>query len=82
MIRELGGYVIEVARGEQPEWYNYAAQLNEDNNWNGKVQTMADYPEIHYSEWAWIGSPEITSVIDNNGTVEQLEANLLEAINL
>lgn len=82
LIRELGGYVIEVARGDQPEWYDYAAQLNEDNNWDGKVQVMAEYPNIHYSEWAWIGSPEITSVIENNGTVKDLEENLLEAIGL
>jgi hypothetical protein len=29
------------------------------------------YPEVHPSEWAWIGT-KFDAVVDNNGTVEQL----------
>jgi len=82
MIRELGGRIIEVSRGNPPEWYEYAAQLNEDNNWDGRVQKMSEYPDVHYSEWAWIGSPEITDVVENNGTVKDLEESLVELLDI
>jgi hypothetical protein len=77
LIRQLGGRVIEVTRGRLPEWYEYAIQLNEDNNWDGNVQKMDEFPHVHYSEWAWIGSPEITDVVSNDGTVADLESSLL-----
>jgi hypothetical protein len=82
LIRELGGYVVEVTRGTRPEWYDYAESLNEANDWNGKVQVMDRYPNIHYSEWAWIGSPEITHVIENNGTLKDLEDNLTKFLGM
>jgi hypothetical protein len=80
LVRELGGIVIEVYRGASPEWYLTAQQLNENTNWDGTIQHMSDFPKIHYSEWAFIGSPEITHEIANIGTVEDLEYNLLKAI--
>lgn len=82
LIRELGGEVIEITRGTRPVWYDYAAQLNEDNDWNGQVQVMDEYPDVHFSEWAWVGSPEITQVIENNGSVGELEDKLISALNL
>lgn len=82
LIRELGGRVIEIIRGDLPEWYEYASQLNEDNNWDGSVQKMAEFPNIHYSEWAWIGSPEITDVVPNNGGVKDLEETLIELLDI
>lgn len=82
LIRELGGRVIEVTRGKTPEWYEYASQLNEDNNWDGSVQKMSEFPNVHHSEWAWIGSPEITDVVSNNGSVKNLEESLVELLDI
>lgn len=80
LVRELGGVIIEVSRGDQPIWYDTAAGINEATNWDGSVQVMDEFPSIHYSEWAWIGSPEITHVVTNNNTVEDLEAELRKII--
>ena len=33
------------------------------------------YPDVHASEWAWIGT-EFDAEIDNNGTIEDLYAQI------
>jgi hypothetical protein len=66
-IRNQGGRVIWVQRGETPEWYHVALETV-----SGKFDHMAQaYPQVHPSEWAWIGT-KFDAVVDNNGTVEQL----------
>lgn len=81
MIRKLGGVVVWVRRGNLPEWYSTAYTQNttdpydhwllEDTN-----QLMEQkYPDIHFSEWAWIGSHYDIS-LDNNGSLEELRRNV------
>ncbi len=61
-IVKSGGKVIRVRRGEDPEWYSLAHECNLNN----KQEIMRNaYPEVHYSEWAWIGS-HYDIVMDNN----------------
>lgn len=77
-IKSLNGKIFRVKRGDDPIWYKTAF---EDNNakalhLDNEIHEMAkQYPEVHISEWAWIGSP-IDEIIYNNGTVEQLEDNV------
>jgi hypothetical protein len=60
-VRNAGGIVIRVIRGPEPEWYDLAMETN-----GGTFNHMARaYPEVHPSEWAWIGT-EFDAVIDNN----------------
>jgi hypothetical protein len=60
-VRNAGGIVIRVVRGPEPEWYDLAIETN-----SGTFNHMAQaYPEVHPSEWAWIGT-EFDAVIDNN----------------
>ena len=69
-IHEAGGIVVRVHRGEDPEWFNIALQCNK-----GTIpdDTMTlSYPEVHYSEWAWIGS-DIDYTIGNDGDLIELE---------
>jgi hypothetical protein len=76
-IRRAGGIVIWVQRGPLPEWYDCALRENtthEDEQWllEDAHQLMPQkYPQVHKSEWAWIGQV-FNSVVDNNGTVDQL----------
>jgi len=67
-IRKLGGVIVQVKRGENPEWYDTA--LSENNNLviNGM---NTQWPEIHISEWAWIGQT-IDYTITNNSTLDNL----------
>jgi hypothetical protein len=76
LIKELGGVVIHVKRSELPEWYEVAVHAN-----NGSVtakHTMeTKYRHIHASEWKWVGF-EFDYEIENTGTLEDLEASVLQ----
>jgi len=67
-IKQAGGRVVWVKRGDEPVWYSTAKRAN-----SGDVmaqQRLADF-KIHASETAWIGT-EFDAVIDNNGTLDNL----------
>jgi hypothetical protein len=67
-IVKSGGKVIRVRRGEDPEWYALARECNTYN----KQEIMRNaYPEVHFSEWAWIGS-HYDIVMDNNCSLDEL----------
>lgn len=76
-VRAAGGSVLWVQRGKLPEWYACALQENttpEDEQYilYDHDKTMAQqYPNIHASEWAWIGT-EFDHIIDNNGSIDEL----------
>ena len=81
-IKALGGHVIRVVRGPEPEWYETAYNENVAIGSAEKVALISKnalmkdrYPDIHYSEWAWIGT-SFDYVLDNNGSMRDLEANL------
>ena len=60
-VQNAGGVVIRVVRGPEPEWYDLAVATNQ-----GGFNHMATaYPDVHPSEWAWIGT-EFDAIIDNN----------------
>jgi len=61
-ITDSGGKVVRVRRGPDPEWYSLARECNLNNT--PDIMRNA-YPEVHYSEWAWIGS-HYDIVMDNN----------------
>ena len=71
-IKNSGGFIIRVRRGDDPEWFNLARECNVHN----KPEVMRnEYPEVHYSEWAWIGQ-HYDVVMDNNCTLEELEVRV------
>lgn len=66
-IKNAGGKVIRVVRGADPEWYDVAVETNQ-----GNFNHMATaYPDVHASEWAWVGT-NFDAVINNNSTVDDL----------
>ena len=76
-IREVGGKIVWVRRGDLPEWYETAAKQNttpEDEQYilQDHDQLMEQkYPDVHFSEWAWIGQP-IDAVITNDSSMDDL----------
>ena len=64
-IQEMGGKVIRVKRGPNPDWYYTALDFNM------KAGTEKPDDSIHFSEWAWIGTA-LDAVVDNNRTVDDL----------
>lgn len=69
LIRNMGGVVIWVQRGELPEWFQTAKTAHE-NVVSRKIMTTK-YRDVHESEWNWAGYP-VDYIIDNNGTLEDL----------
>jgi hypothetical protein len=79
-IKELGGHVIRVVRGPEPEWYDVAYEDNLGNR-NRRAKMMDMFPDVHYSEWAWIGTP-FNYVLDNNGTLQELRASVVHMLQI
>jgi hypothetical protein len=67
-IKNAGGKIIWVQRGELPDWYDIAVSANLGHNWAFQELKMR---KIHASETAWVGT-EFDAIIDNNGTIEDL----------
>ena len=62
-IRELGGKIVRIKRGDDPEWFSLAASDHES--------MPMIYPDIHASEYSWAGTtPDY--LIDNKGTIGDL----------
>jgi len=79
MIRDHGGKVVRVQRGPDPDWYSMAEAYNVSTNWDGSMQQMKGFPNIHYSEWAWIGKA-FDAEISNSDTLESLEEKVVNLI--
>jgi hypothetical protein len=67
-IHAMGGKVVRIKRGQNPEWYETAYEVNTGKNLYGMAE---NYPEIHYSEWAWIGS-HTDMTLDNSGELDRV----------
>jgi hypothetical protein len=74
-IKSKGGFIVCVAR-QFPEWFETARTQNllmMDNIPSTLMQTK--YPEVHYSEWAWVGH-HVDFLIDNNSNLDTLKINV------
>jgi hypothetical protein len=72
-IKAAGGIVIRVKRGDDPEWYKDAADMNAGprcTNWalaSGRMSKL----NIHASETAWVGT-KFDATLTNDGTIDEL----------
>ena len=67
-IKEAGGKVIWVQRGELPWWYEFAVRANQGNL---DAKQVIESHNVHASETSWVGT-EFDLIIDNNGTIDDL----------
>lgn len=79
LIKKLGGKIYHVVRGANPEWYDFAVKANSGDARSLNIM-KTNYKDVHKSEWDWVGY-EFDDVIDNNGTLEDLD-NQIEKINI
>ncbi len=67
-IKEAGGKVIWVQRGELPSWHIMAGKVNNGDTFAAeKLKALG----VHASETAWVGT-NFDYILDNNGTVDDL----------
>lgn len=69
MIKDLGGKVLCVKRGEDPEWYEIAVEANRGDK--EALDLMKNYYKVHVSEWAWAGA-DFNFTVHNNGSIDEL----------
>lgn len=67
-IKNAGGHIVWVQRGSLPDWYDVAVDANKGSN---VAMNELKMRKIHASETAWVGT-NFDSVLDNNGTIDQL----------
>jgi hypothetical protein len=67
-LKQAGGSIVWVQRGDLPNWYNDAVGANQGNNVAINAMKLR---KIHASEWAWLGS-DFDTVLDNNHTISEL----------
>ena len=66
-IRNAGGRVIRITRGQNPDWFAVARR-------NPELMPV-QYPAVHASEYSWAAT-DFDFVVDNNGSIEDLYAQL------
>lgn len=69
MTKRLGGHLVRVMRGPEPEWYNDAiCDLRTPHD--GYLMKQ-NWPDIHPSEWSWLNAP-FDCILENDGTLTDL----------
>ena len=76
LIKRVGGTTILVQRDERPEWYDIALAANNGDAVAKHIMSR-DFKHVHESEWDWVGY-EFDDVINNNGTLEDLDSEVLK----
>lgn len=71
-IRDAGGKIVWVRRGDLPEWYDIAIDANRGSN---IALNELKIEKIHASEWAWVGT-DFDSVIENDSTIDDLYSSV------
>jgi len=76
-IHRSGGLVVRIKRGEEPDWYQDAINVNAGpTNMSWAISRMRiEELKIHASETSWVGG-EIDYIIENNSNIDDLFAKL------
>ena len=81
-IKEAGGIVIRVKRGNEPEWYEAAESMNrgpiQNTNWALSKDKIGKL-KIHASETAWVGT-KFDAVLENDGSIDDLFSKIKDLV--
>lgn len=71
-IKNMGGRIVFVSRGKEPDWWPQAVNdYKNDQDW-----MKHNYPNVHISEYSWVGA-DFDNIIDNNGTLYELKNKVM-----
>lgn len=72
-IKAVGGNVIRIKRGPEPDWYNAAKDYNKGMKRIGWAlgKEVLEKSNVHASEYSWVGS-KFDTVLVNDGTINDL----------
>lgn len=80
-IKKAGGFIIQIQRGDYPAWWDNADIWNNSDKAAG-AEPPARLGLPHASEWSWVGNHNIDTVVENDGSIEELYENLEIAIDI
>lgn len=78
MIKNLNGTIVQVERGEKPSWWSIAEKYNLGEL---GIEEPVELKSIHASEKDWIGINNPEHIFYNNGTLEDLEKEIITYFN-
>lgn len=80
-IKEAGGIVIRVKRGDDPSWFNDACDVNAGEKCSNYAvaKERLDKLNIHASETAWCGT-KFDAVVTNDTTIDELFAKIKDLV--
>ena len=72
-IKDAGGIVVRVKRGQEPDWYEHAANYMAGQQRIGWAIGKHELEKlgIHASEYSWIGT-KFDAVLENNSSIDDL----------
>ena len=72
-IKQAGGVVVRVIRGDEPAWMMHAKNYMRGPQTIGWAigREALNNAKVHASEYSWADT-EFDQVLDNNGTMDQL----------
>ncbi len=76
-IRNAGGKIIWVKRGELPDWYQYAVAANQLGS--NMALNELKMRKIHASETAWVGT-DFDHIIENDGDIADLYSKIASVV--
>lgn len=79
-IKNNGGILIRVMRGNIPEWYDYALKANFGDKFSENIMKTS-YKHVHPSEWSLVGHSADYEIC-NNGTLSDLEKSTKNIVEL
>jgi hypothetical protein len=80
-VKRIGGITLRANRGPRPAWYDIAAQYNNGTEYGDAVLAELGKLGIHASEYSSVGL-HYDHHIDNNGTIDDLHAQINRVIGL
>lgn len=83
MINSVNGQVWQTRRGELPDWWATAKNINQ--NWEDcseKNSMNVVFPDVHQSEWRWVDEDDkFQHIINNDSSLEDLQIKIQQIIN-
>ncbi len=79
IIRRMGGKIIRIKKGPEPDWYETAELANSESLMSTRAFECMVETGIHESEWAWIGY-DFDAVIENDGTIQDMYDKLAKLV--
>lgn len=73
-VRSLGGHLVRIRKGTDPDWFALAKQANTEFNISLRKTAVAELERlgIHPSEYSWVGY-DFDDLVNNSSTPEALE---------